>query len=257
MATRTAHGTLREFDATKESIEDFHQRFEFYCLANNIKDGDEAQRNQKKALFFMLVGQTTFTKLKDLANPREITDISLDNIVVLLQTHYRPQTVEIAEHFKFYKCTQGTSEGTADFMAALRCLAKTCNFGQYLETALCDQFVCGLRDEKCQQELLSIQDLTAAVALQKATAADAVSKETQAMRETTTATGGEVYKLLSKTKCYRGGNQAITPQTASSRVQMQFMSERWTLSICVPEQETHHYVRKASSCYQSPREASN
>ena len=33
------------------------------------------------------------------------------------------------------------------------------------------------------------------------------------------------------------------------------MSESWTLSICVPEQETHHYVRKASSCYQSPREA--
>ena len=71
--------------------------------------------------------------------------------MVLLQTHYRPQIVEIAERFKFFKCTQGTSEETADFMAALRRLAKTCNFGQYLETALRDQFVCGLRDEKCQQ----------------------------------------------------------------------------------------------------------
>ena len=51
-----AHGTLREFDANKESIEDFHQRFEFYCLANNVKEGDEAQRNRKKALFITLVG---------------------------------------------------------------------------------------------------------------------------------------------------------------------------------------------------------
>ena len=62
-----------------------------------------------------------------------------------------------------------------------------------------------------QQELLSVQDLTAAVALQKATAAEAVSNETQAMQETTTATGGEVYKLLSKTKCYRCGKSGHHP----------------------------------------------
>ena len=163
-----AHGTLREFDFNKESIDDFRQRFEFYCLANNIRDGDEAQRNRKKALFLTLVGQATFAKLRDLASPREVTDISLDDIMELLKTQYRPQTVEIAECFKFFKRTQDTSERTSDFMAALRHLAKTCNFGQYLETALRDQFVCGLHDEKCQRELLSIQDLTANIALQKA-----------------------------------------------------------------------------------------
>ena len=176
-----AHGTLREFDVNKESIDDFRQRFEFYCLANNIRDGDEAQRNRKKALFLTLVGQATFAKLRDLPSPREITDISLDDIMELLKAHYRPQIVEIAERFKFFKRTQGISEGTNDFMAALRRLAKTCNFGQYLDSALRDQFVCGLRDEKCQRELLCIQDLTANIALQKATAAEAVVKETQAM----------------------------------------------------------------------------
>ena len=210
-----AHGTLREFDVTKESIEDFRQRFEFYCLANNIKNGDEAQRNRKKALFITLLGQTTFANLRDLASPREITDISLDEIIDLLKSHYRPQTVEIAERFKFFKRAQGNSEQTTDFMAALRRLAKTCNFGQYLETALRDQFVCGLRDEKCQRELLSIQDLTATIALQKATAAEAICKETQTMQEirgeTTTAAGGDVYKLLSKTKCYRCGKSGHHP----------------------------------------------
>ena len=131
----------------------------------------------------------------------------------LLKTLYRTQTVEIAERFKFFKRNQGVTERIADFMAELRHLAKTCNFGQYLETALRDQFVCGLRDEKCQQELLSIQDLTAAIALQKTTAAEAVSKEAQAMLETTTgsATSGEVYKLFSKTKCYRCGKSSHHP----------------------------------------------
>ena len=97
-----AHGTLREFDVNKESIDDFRQRFEFYCLANNIRDGDEAQRNRKKALFLTLVGQATFAKLRDLASPREIMDISLDDIMELLKAHYRPPlddpTTSLAEN---------------------------------------------------------------------------------------------------------------------------------------------------------------
>ena len=76
-----AHGTLWEFDANKESIEDFHHRFKFYCLLNNIKEGDEAQWNHKKALLITLVGQATFAELRDLASPHAIADISLDDIV--------------------------------------------------------------------------------------------------------------------------------------------------------------------------------
>ena len=47
-----------------------------------------------------------------------------------------------------------------------------CNFGQYLDTALHDLFVCGLHDCKCKQELLSTQELTLQMAIQKATAAE-------------------------------------------------------------------------------------
>ena len=54
-------------------------------------------------------------------------------------------------------------------MGELRRLAKTCNFGAYLETALCDQFVCGL---KCQQELSCEANLTVEIALKKARAAE-------------------------------------------------------------------------------------
>ena len=38
LATRmAAHGTLRDFDLTKVSVEDFHERLEFYYLVNNIE----------------------------------------------------------------------------------------------------------------------------------------------------------------------------------------------------------------------------
>ena len=152
-----AHGTLRDFDSTKESVEDFRERFKFYCLANNIKGEGDGQR-RKKALFITLLGQATFTKLKDLANPQEIKDIPLNEIVDLLIGHYRPKTIEIAERFKFFKRTQRDNERIADFVAELRRLTKTCNFGNYLDTAIHDQFVCGLRDKKCQQQFVAYRN---------------------------------------------------------------------------------------------------
>jgi len=86
-------------------------------------------------------------------------------------------------------------------------LVKTCNFGQYLDAAIRDQFLCGLRDKKCQQELLGIPDLTVVIALQKATAAEVVSRETARMQEATSEanTGSDVHKLITKTKCCHCG----------------------------------------------------
>ena len=69
-----------------------------------------------------------------------------------LEGHYRPQTIEIAKRFKFFKKSQVKSESATEFMAASRRLAKTCNFKQYLELAIRDQFVCGLQDSKCQKD---------------------------------------------------------------------------------------------------------
>ena len=89
-------GTPRNFDPSKESIKDFRDRFEFHCLANNIKGEGEALR-QKKALFIKLLDQATFAKLKDLLNPREKRDLYLDQIMELLMGHYCLKTIEIAE----------------------------------------------------------------------------------------------------------------------------------------------------------------
>ena len=58
-----------------------------------------------------------------------------------------------------------------------------CNFGNYLDITIGDQFVCGLRDKKCQQELLGISELTATIGLQKVAAVEVVSKETEGIGE--------------------------------------------------------------------------
>ena len=100
-----AHGSLREFDPIKESVEDFKKCFEFYCLANNFwGEGDHARR--KKALFITLLGQETYEKLKILTSPTPVADLTLDAIMEHLIGHYRPQTIEIAERFKFFQRSQ-------------------------------------------------------------------------------------------------------------------------------------------------------
>ena len=76
--------------------------FDFYCLANNVRDTEDNQR-RKKALFITVLGQATYAKLKVLANPTSVSDLTLDAIMEHLIGHFRPQTIEIAERFKFFK----------------------------------------------------------------------------------------------------------------------------------------------------------
>ena len=104
---------------------------------------------------------------------------------------------------------QKPSETVVEFMSQLRALAKSCNFGNYLLTALRDQFVCGLKDLKCQQELLSIPDLTVEIAQRKAQAAEVVALETKSMKPSRTEESkiqdDEISML--RVTCYRCGKE--------------------------------------------------
>ena len=106
--------------------------------------------------------------------------------------------------FQVVKQVQQENESLADYLAELRKLAKTCNFRDYLDTALLDQLVCGLRDQKTQKELLCVPDLTIAVATEHAKAAEAVNRETKQLNPEPVVT----HQLSKQTgKCHRCGKQ--------------------------------------------------
>ena len=166
------HGALGEFNPEKEEVGSYLERFDFYCDANGISGVAK-----KKAVFLSTVGHTVFERIKDLMYPVVLSDAALDDIRSKLLVHFKHQTVEIAERFKFFKRMQQVNESVADYIATLRKMAKDCNFGDYLDTALRDQLVCGMKDAKCQRELLSKCDLTLESALQQAKAREAVQRE--------------------------------------------------------------------------------
>ena len=66
-----------------------------------------------------------------------------------------------------------------DFLADLRRLAITCEFGNFLDEALQDRFVCGLKAEGIQKRLLTEPDLTIARAVEIARGMEAAASETK------------------------------------------------------------------------------
>ena len=82
----------------------------------------------------------------------------------------------------FWQRSQVAGETVTDFDAALRKLATHCQFGANLAEALRNRFVCGLRHEPMQRQLLSEKELTYVKAMDIALSMVAADKNTQAFR---------------------------------------------------------------------------
>ena len=106
----------------------------------------------------------------------------MEALIDVLKRHYQPKVVVLAERFKFFKRQQREGESIAVYLCELRQLAKYCEFGDSLQTALCDQLVCELNSEALQRKLMAEADLTLERALQISQAFEAARQETRVLR---------------------------------------------------------------------------
>ena len=139
-------GSLGEFDYRTDSVSSYLERMQLYFEANAVAD------DRKVAVLLTVIGAKTYeTTLRSLL-ARELKAILLK--------HYDPQPLVIGERFRFYQRSQKSGESIADFVADLRRLSIKCEFGDFLDQALRDRFVCGVRNEALQRKLLTESDLT-------------------------------------------------------------------------------------------------
>lgn len=80
-------------------------------------------------------------------------------------------------HTGFIIFFQEETKGVSKYSAHLRHLASTCNFGEFLNCSLRDQFICGIRNIATCKKLLS-EDYSFLDALKVTTADEIVAKET-------------------------------------------------------------------------------
>ena len=59
----------------------------------------------------------------------------------------------------FRKCAQLQSESITEYVAALRKLATTCDFSDFLDDALCDQLIEKLHNSKIHERILAKRSL--------------------------------------------------------------------------------------------------
>ena len=124
-----------------------------------------------------------YTLLRGLVSPTLPKDKTFDELEAVLNAHFEPKALVTAEQFHFYRRDQGAEETIANFVAPLRKLAARCKFPDtFLNEALRDRLVCGLRDEATQKRLLSEADLTLDSAIQLAQSLGNRSRSSRSLR---------------------------------------------------------------------------
>ncbi len=104
----------------------------------------------------------------------------------------------------------------ADFVAALRQLARKCEFCTFLDQAIRDKLVCGLQSESIQRKLLTEEGLTTsrAVEISQGGMESAMTKARE-MKES----GGQVNRVFNRKKpASEGGSKASAPPTKPASI---------------------------------------
>ena len=181
-------GSLEAFDG--DDFEPYQERLESYFLANDIGlvttdekdknyDADVLQADKKKvAHMISLMGKEAYTVLKDLCLPAKPKDKTFDELCKLLTDYYKPSLLIVAESYKFHQARQELGESVSIYANRLRRLAANCQFNDFLDRALRDKFVCGIRDQSTLKRLLS-KDLSFQKCLEQALADESADKETR------------------------------------------------------------------------------
>ena len=196
-------GQLREFDRTKESFEAYIERLENFMKANGVKS-----ENQVAALL-TAIGPETYGLLRNLLTPEKPDARSYEELVEIFSSYLHPKPFVIAERFNFHNRFRHDSEPVADFAAQLKKLSAHCEFGTFLDEALRDRFVCGLRKESIQRKLLGEKTLDFSEALQIAQSMEMQERKSSELKDSGSS------GMLKTDEVHRLGAKARKPKKFS------------------------------------------
>ena len=173
----TSFGKIDVFQPESEVFSAYLERIELYFEANGIEE------KKQVPVFLSLLDAKTYSLLRTLVAPDSPRGKSLKTLADLLKNHFEPKPLVIAERFTFHRRNQRPEESIMQFLAELRRLATHCDFNNYLEEALRDRFVCGLKSESIQKRLLTEDKLDLKRALELAQGMESAHRNAQVLKE--------------------------------------------------------------------------
>ena len=183
-------GHIGEFAEGHEEWPHYVERMEHFLSANGI-DSNE----RKRAVFLSVIGPRIYKLLCSLVAPAKPGEKTFAELVAALTQHLAPKPSEIVQRYKFHTRFRRQGESVAVFVAELRALAQTCNFGDTLEVMLRDRLVCGMDEDFIQRRLLAEPNLTYKKALELALGLETAAKNAREL-QTTAASGQAVVHTL-------------------------------------------------------------
>ncbi len=203
-------GQLREFDPEVDNICTYLERMELYFDVNAV------ETRRQVPVLLTVIGAKAYETLRSLFAPTLPREKTFDELIQALKQHFNPKPLVIGERFRFYRRSQLENETVVKFLTDLRRLSIRCEFGDFLDQALRDRFVCGVTSTAIQKRLLAEDGLTSARALEMAQgieAAESNSKELKAERQIAglNFAGGSENGQRSERRCYRCGGRNHEP----------------------------------------------
>jgi len=150
------------------------------------------------AVLLSTIGSKPYGVLRSLVVPKMLKELKYAKVVKMLQDHYEPAPLVIAECYRFHQRSQDVGESIADYVAELH-LATKCKFEDttdFLEDSLRDRFVFGLHAEGIRKRLLTEPKLTFAKAIEIAQSVETAAKDAQQSSE---QTGLKINSILAQT----------------------------------------------------------
>ena len=110
-------------------------------------------------VFLAVIAPDAYKLLKNLCDPENQNTKTFTQLSQLLQEHFEPTSIVIAERHKFWITSQEEGESVSEILVRLKKLASTCSFDSFLSQALRDSLVSGLhlKMSTTQLHLLSIR----------------------------------------------------------------------------------------------------
>ena len=208
-------GRIGEFSEDTETFTAYVERMEMFFTVNNVVEtfGSEnvtANRRigqQRKAIFLTEVGPEVYSVLSNPLSPVKPKDSTLENIIRRLKDHYDPAPCKITESFHFGMENQNLGESINDYIVALKKLSIHCNYGEFLNRALRDRFVCGLNSAKIQNKLLNTSGLTFDTACQIAISMELADKNSREFSRPHSGVGPEATSSVNKLSASENNRQ--------------------------------------------------
>ncbi|KAJ8710029.1 hypothetical protein PYW07_009395 [Mythimna separata] len=131
-------GTLSTFDHRNNEWQIYKGKLNQFLKINNIVD------KNKSGILLCHLTEETYRLMLNLAFPDELGTLSFEDLVKLLDDHFKPRKCTFVDKAKFFGASRESGETVGEWAARLRGLATYCDFGTALETNLRDRFVLGL-----------------------------------------------------------------------------------------------------------------